>query len=68
MRFALVEFLECAEDDLAVLVSRLPVGSSAKMSDGIVHERAGDGHALDLAAGELVRLMHECGLSRDLRS
>ena len=40
-----------------VALSRLPVGSSARSSDGLAHQRAGDGHALPLAAGELVRLV-----------
>ena len=35
--------------------SRFPVGSSARSRSGLVHERAGDGHALLLAAGELRR-------------
>ena len=38
-----------------VAESRLPVGSSARSSDGLADERAGDGDALALAAGELVR-------------
>ena len=36
-----------------VRVSRAPVGSSARMIGGLVDQRAGDGHALLLAAGEL---------------
>ena len=39
----------------AVRVSRLPVGSSARTRSRLVHERAGDGDALLLAAGELRR-------------
>ena len=38
-----------------VFGSRLPVGSSARMSAGPVHERAGDRHALLLAARQLAR-------------
>ena len=38
-------------------LSRLPVGSSARISAGSRHERAGDGDALLLAAGELARLV-----------
>ena len=38
-----------------VRLSRLPVGSSASSRAGLVDQRAGDGHALLLAAGELVR-------------
>ena len=34
--------------------SRLPVGSSARMTRGSVDQRAGDGHALLLAARHLV--------------
>ena len=36
-----------------VRVSRLPVGSSASSSAGLIHQRARDGDALLLAAGEL---------------
>ena len=39
--------------------SRLPVGSSARMSLGLVDERARDGDALLLAARELARVMVE---------
>ena len=38
-----------------VVVSRLPVGSSAKSVLGLVTMRAGDRHALLLAAGKLGR-------------
>ena len=37
--------------------SRLPVGSSARSSGGLVDQGAGDGHALLLAAGQLRRLV-----------
>ena len=37
--------------------SRLPVGSSARISAGIGDQRPGDGHALLLAAGQLRRLV-----------
>ena len=40
-------------------MSRLPVGSSANTTAGPVHERAGDGDALLLAAGELGRAVGE---------
>ena len=36
-------------------MSRLPVGSSARISDGLVDDRARDRGALALAAGELGR-------------
>ncbi len=42
-----------------VTESRLPVGSSARMKIGIVHQAAGDGRALLLTAGELRRAMLE---------
>ena len=38
-------------------VSRLPVGSSARISAGLADDGAGDGGALLLAAGELVRIV-----------
>ena len=38
-------------------LSRLPVGSSARISGGFGDERPGDRHALLLAAGELGRLV-----------
>ena len=38
-----------------VFVSRLPVGSSARITRGSFDERAGDRHALLLATGELLR-------------
>ena len=44
---------------MLVRVSRLPVGSSASSSARIVDQRAGDRHALLLAAGELVRVVVE---------
>ena len=53
--FLRLRSLEQAEDLVAVRVSRLPVGSSARRSGGSCHERAGDRDALLLAAGELVR-------------
>ena len=37
--------------------SRLPVGSSARSSVGLTHDRAGDGDPLALAAGQLVRVV-----------
>jgi len=40
------------DDSLARFESRLPVGSSAKMMLGSLDQRAGDGHALLLAARE----------------
>ena len=40
-----------------VCESRLPVGSSARMMDGLVDQGARDGDALALAAGELVGLV-----------
>ena len=40
-----------------VFVSSAPVGSSARMIAGFVDERARDGDALLLAAGELRRLV-----------
>jgi hypothetical protein len=42
---------------LPVCVSRLPVGSSARMIEGSVDQCAGDGDALALPAGQLVRLV-----------
>jgi len=42
---------------MLVLESRAPVGSSARIMLGIVHQRSRDGHALLLAAGKLARLM-----------
>ena len=36
--------------------SSIETGSSATSSEGLEHEAAGDGHALALAAGELVRV------------
>ena len=40
-------------------LSRLPVGSSAKTIAGRADERAGDRHALALAAGELRRVVRQ---------
>ena len=40
-----------------VRLSRLPVGSSARRTSGSLIKRAGDGHALLLAAGKLARMM-----------
>ena len=42
---------------LPVCESRLPVGSSARMMEGLIDQRAGDGDALALAAGKLVGLV-----------
>ena len=42
---------------MPVLESRLPVGSSARMMEGLIDQGAGDGDALALAAGELVGLV-----------
>ena len=39
---------------MLVRESRLPVGSSARMTPGIHDHGAGDGHALLLSAGELI--------------
>jgi hypothetical protein len=44
--------LEQFEDRLRRALSRLPVGSSAMISAGVVGQGAGDGHALLLAAGD----------------
>ena len=38
-----------------VFVSRLPIGSSARTSGGIHHQRPGDGNSLHLSAGQLRR-------------
>ena len=40
-----------------LVLSRLPVGSSARMQRRLGDQGAGDGHALLLAAGELGRLV-----------
>ena len=48
-----------------VLESRFPVGSSARMMEGLVDEGAGDGDALTLAAGELVGLVHHASAQVD---
>ena len=37
----------------AVLLSRLPVGSSARMTEGLPHQRPRNRHTLALAAGEV---------------
>ena len=42
--------------DVAASSSRLPVGSSARSRPGPVHQRAGDGDALHLAPGKLMRV------------
>ena len=41
-----------------VCESRLPVGSSAKQNGRVVHQRARNRHALALAAGKLIGLVH----------
>ena len=49
-----------------VFESRLPVGSSASRIDGVVDQGAGDGHALALAARQLVRLVVHAVAELDL--
>ena len=52
-----------------VCESRLPVGSSASRIDGARHQRAGDRHALALAARQLVGLVvHAVGRGRPARA
>ena len=53
---------------LPVFESRLPVGSSASRIDGIVDERARDGHALTLAARQLVRTVRRASVSSTFAS
>jgi len=50
------ELFEQRHDFGAVLESRLPVGRR-RADGGLVDERAGDGHALALAAGKFVGLV-----------
>ena len=50
---------------MLVRESRLPVGSSASSSDGFVDQRAGDGHALLLAARELIRVVIDARAEAD---
>ncbi len=55
--FLLVELLNIFKTSSVVRESRLPVGSSANNTGGLVDQRAGDGDALLLAAGKLRRLV-----------